>query len=232
MKFMNTSASRQLIFILDCCYSGAVDKLLSGSVFRGEIADQIAGNFRGAGGSGSYILTASTSLQRAEEREGDENGLLTKHLIAGIRDGRADRDDDGLISMHELTQYVQDQVRSEGRQTPLCYTLREEDGGIIIAKTGKAARARKLAELLAEIYATAAAHRASLRTVRSALTLLVPEPAASIEDKALCSQFVDRLHLAIRDSHQFIEVLEDAPAIVSRITLAATHLQRRRGATA
>ena len=226
MKFMNSSASKQLIFILDCCYSGAVDKLLSGAVFRGELADGVAGNLRGAGGRGSYILTASTSLQRAEEREGDKNGLLTKHLIAGIRDGRADRDDDGLISMHELTQYVQDQVRSEGRQTPLCYTLREEDGGIIIARTGKAARSRKLAELLDEIYAAAVARRASLRTVRSALTLLVPEPTASAEDKALSNQFVDQLHSARLDPHRFIEVLEDAPALASRLATASSALQR------
>ena len=227
MKFMNSSASKQLILILDCCYSGAVDKLLSGAVFRGEVADGIASNLRGAGGRGSYVLTASTSLQRAEEREGDTNGLLTKHLIAGIRDGRADRDDDGLISMHELTQYVQDQVRSEGRQTPLAYTLREEDGGIIIARTGKAARSRKLTELLDEIYAAAVARRASLRTVRSALTLLVPEPTATAEDKALSNQFVDQLHSARLDSHRFIEVLEDAPALASRLASLSINVQRR-----
>ena len=224
-KYMNNSASKQLILILDCCYSGAVDKLLSGSIHRGDAADQIASNFRGTGGSGSYVLTASTSLQRAEEREGDHHGLLTKHLLAGIREGKADRDDDGFVSMHELTLYVQDQVRAEGKQTPLCYTLREEDGGLVIARTGKAARSRKLAEVQDEIYAAASAHRASLRTVRCALSLLVPDPGAPPEDKAICTQFVDQIHAARLDSHSFTEILEDAPILLARLAGPFSALQ-------
>ena len=227
MKFMNNSACKQLILILDCCYSGAVDKILSGAVFRGEVADQVASNLQGTGGSGSYILTASTGIQRAEEREADNNGLLTKHLIAGIRDGLADRDDDGFISMTELTEYVQDKVSSEGRQKPLAYVLRQEDRSITIAKTGKAARSRKLAETLVAIYLEASADRASLRTVRSALGLLVPEPSASVEDKAVCAQFLERLHSARKDSYRFTEALEEAPALSSRLSTSPLKLQRR-----
>jgi hypothetical protein len=57
---------------------------------------------RVSGGRGTYILTASTGLQVAQERESDGYGLLTKHIIHGVRQGAADLDRDGLITMDEL----------------------------------------------------------------------------------------------------------------------------------
>jgi hypothetical protein len=37
-----------------------------------------------------YVLTASTNTQFAEEAEGDEFSLLTKHINAGVPDGGTD----------------------------------------------------------------------------------------------------------------------------------------------
>src|SRR5262245_49650731 len=36
--------------------------------------------------------------------EGDDYGLLTKHIISGINQGAADANDDGLVSMDDLYQ--------------------------------------------------------------------------------------------------------------------------------
>jgi WD40 repeat protein len=129
-SFVDVSACNKVILILDCCYSGAAGD----AFFRGAAGDQLQHT---AGGRGIYILTASTKLQLAQEKEGDRYGLLTKHIITGIQGGNADRDRDGIITMDELYNYVHDKVLEESAQEPEKYSLRVR-GELIIARTGPA----------------------------------------------------------------------------------------------
>src|ERR1700733_9548046 len=209
-QFITNSRSKQLMLILDCCYSGRIEKLINaGIAFRGDTATQVAENLRAFGGSGRYVLTAAAGLQTAEERESDEYGLLTKHIIAGIAEGGADRDDDGLISWHELVGYVQERVQSEGRQRPVSYALREEDGGLIIAQTGKPARIRRRREVLKDLFQAGVEERASIRMIHSALLMAVPDATLPTSERVACEEFLDRLHNARNDAHHFIEILEE-----------------------
>src|SRR5215472_9680437 len=91
-SFIDVSAARKIVMILDCCYSGAV-----GNAFlRGDVNQQLQAFSQSRG---IYVLTASTGLQVAQEKEGDQFGLLTKHVIEGISGCGADLDGDGLITM-------------------------------------------------------------------------------------------------------------------------------------
>ncbi len=84
-SFFDAASTRKKILILDCCYSGA-----AGAEFvKGGVDDQLQ---LMSGGQGTFIMTASTAFQTAVEKPGDSLGLFTKHLVAGIRSGAADRD--------------------------------------------------------------------------------------------------------------------------------------------
>jgi uncharacterized caspase-like protein len=94
-NLLDLSHSRKVIIILDCCFSGAASK----SFLRGSTDEQLK---MFAHAQGTYLLTASTRTQAAEEKEGDTHAVFTKHLIAGVRSGSADLDRDGWVSMDEL----------------------------------------------------------------------------------------------------------------------------------
>ncbi len=123
---IENSDCRKIILIFDCCYGGAVGK----SFVKGSAEEKLMELARGYG---VYILTASTAAQTAQEREGDEYGLLTKHIIAGIKDGAA-ANDDGLVTMDGLYAYVYRQVISEGHQEPMRWALNVKGEDLIIAR--------------------------------------------------------------------------------------------------
>ena len=131
-SFFDAADTRQKILILDCCYSGA-----AGAEFvKGGVDDQLQ---LMSGGQGTFIMTASTGIQVAVEKEGDSLGLFTKHLVDGIHSGAADRDEDGLVDIHELYDHVYEKVRAEGAQEPMKWDIHAK-GRMIIAKSGKVAK--------------------------------------------------------------------------------------------
>ncbi len=125
--FIENSSCRKIILILDCCYGGAVGKSFS----RGSVDEKLKELSRG---SGVYILTASTASQTAQEREGDDYGLLTKHIISGVRHGEADVNDDGFVSMDDLYSYVFAKVKSENHQEPMRWAINVRGEDLIIAR--------------------------------------------------------------------------------------------------
>jgi hypothetical protein len=124
----NHPSVRKAVIILDCCYSGAVEK----AFLRGEAVD--AQLQRVAESCGTYILTASTSTQAAQEKEGDQYGVLTKHIISGIRSGDA-AGPDGLVTMDTLFRYVSEQCRQDGPQQPMKWELGVRGDDLTISKT-------------------------------------------------------------------------------------------------
>jgi hypothetical protein len=75
----------------------------------------------------------------AQEKESDQYGVFTKHVIEGIKSGQADLDSDGRITMGELYRYVHDQVLDEGFQEPMKWDLNVR-GDLIISRSGKTPR--------------------------------------------------------------------------------------------
>jgi hypothetical protein len=102
--------------VLDCCYSGAV-----GERFRARGGD-IATGFVALKNAGTYILTASTAIELAEEREsaaGDGtsgNGIFTKYLIEALETGDASSGDSDEITIDAVYDYVQKRITSQQPQ--------------------------------------------------------------------------------------------------------------------
>jgi len=129
---IENSSCRKIMLILDCCFGGAAGKSFIN--IRGGIDERLQELARG---NGVYILTAATASQTAQERDNDDYGLMTKHIISGIRQGDADADNDGLVSMDDLYQYVHAKVKSEGYQEPMRWALNVKGEELIIARAGK-----------------------------------------------------------------------------------------------
>jgi hypothetical protein len=101
-------ASRQKVLILDCCYSGAYP---AGKLAKADTDVHMLERFQGRGRT---VLTASDSTRysfEGEETRGQASqALFTRYLVEGLRDGSADLDGDGDITVDELYSYVHDRV--------------------------------------------------------------------------------------------------------------------------
>src|SRR5208283_509408 len=115
------------VLILDCCHSSAIE-----TIFRGGDSENaltaLAQSF------GSYILTASTAIQLAEEREKEDdkdrqkgNGVFTKALIDCLREGPKER-----ITINDLYEYAQSRLKISAMQTPLFCALQQEGAAVEI----------------------------------------------------------------------------------------------------
>jgi uncharacterized metal-binding protein len=143
-RLMDTSRSKQQVIILDCCYSGAAGKVFT----KGGFDDQLQVVF---GGSGTFLMTASTAVQESHERPEDQYGVFTKHIIEGIRSGEADGDNDGFITMDDLYDYVYKHVCAENcGQEPKKYGV-DVKGKLVIAKSGKMLKEIRQQQLLDQL---------------------------------------------------------------------------------
>jgi ABC-type branched-subunit amino acid transport system substrate-binding protein len=108
---MNSSRSREQVLILDCCYSGAFP---AGLVARTGDEVHALEQLRGRGRT---VLTASDATRYAFEGDrvhGNAHpSVFTRWLVAGLRDGSADLDHDGDITLDELYNYVYERVIEE-----------------------------------------------------------------------------------------------------------------------
>jgi uncharacterized caspase-like protein len=216
-SFIRLSKAKRVVWIMDCCFSGAVERL-----FKGDIADQASQTIQSSldDGCGTYILTASTSVGMAEEKEGEEYSVFTKHLISGIREGKADKDDDGYVSIQELFEYLRSQVPKDGQQEPRGWFL-NTGGRLNIAKTGKPARAIRRQELRDKILDAAKTAYLPRDVVAANLTLLDKKPEELWNsEKAL--QVWQRLEQLSREPSLFIAALyrvyqtAESPSVATR----------------
>ncbi|GGU61154.1 hypothetical protein GCM10010211_27590 [Streptomyces albospinus] len=114
---MEYSRARQKIALLDCCFSGAFG-LSKGAAEAEDIPRQFVDH------RGSYVITASNSVQEAVEDETPGGGaaewssVFTRAVVEGLTTGRADLDEDGWVTAQELYQYVADAVARTHEQKP------------------------------------------------------------------------------------------------------------------
>jgi hypothetical protein len=113
------------VLLLDCCYGGAFGE---GVTVRAAGPVNVMDSFpasRLGGGRGRAVISASSAIEYAFEGTtlaADEQArpsVFTSAVVDGLRTGEADRDEDGLVSLDELYDYVFDRVRAENpKQTP------------------------------------------------------------------------------------------------------------------
>ncbi|HEY3478672.1 MAG TPA: caspase family protein, partial [Streptomyces sp.] len=123
--------SRQKVLVLDCCYSGAFP---AGRLAKSGTDVHTLERFQGRGRA---VLTASDATQYSFE--GDSvtgsaaRSVFTRHLVAGLRDGSADLDGDGDVTVDELYSYVHERVIAEmPRQRPKHQS--DVEGRIVLAR--------------------------------------------------------------------------------------------------
>ena len=137
---MDRSFSKRQVLVLDCCHSGAV---AHGAKAAQGVSVGTAEAFEGTG-LGRVVLTATDSTQYAWEGDqviGDaQNSLFTHFLIEGLKTGAADKDEDGVVTVDELYDYVREQVlTTTPRQTPQKWSYLQR-GAIVIAQNPAANR--------------------------------------------------------------------------------------------
>ncbi|HJS85262.1 MAG TPA: hypothetical protein VJ779_07355, partial [Acetobacteraceae bacterium] len=114
----------QVVLLLDCCYSGAVEGALKGDV---DSELHIVENARGF-----YIMTASSNLQAARETEvvsgGAVMGRFTAALVNGIESGAADAGRKGKILLSDLRRHLGKVVTG---QTPQFFDLKASGDPLI-----------------------------------------------------------------------------------------------------
>ncbi|MEA2414245.1 MAG: hypothetical protein QOI58_902 [Thermoanaerobaculia bacterium] len=127
---MDRSRSRKQILILDCCFSGA---------FAGTRAPATVGAAHAfaTDAAGRVILTASDAFQYAWENEttvSPVNSLFTHYLVDGLLTGKADTNNDGIITADEWYDYVYTNVRAATpKQTPQ-RTVYAGAGSLLVAR--------------------------------------------------------------------------------------------------
>jgi hypothetical protein len=122
-RCMRSSRSRSIVLLLDCCYGGAFTQ---GAQVRASDNANVLDAFPKdrLGGRGRAVITACNAMEYAFEgdRLADGSGqtsVFTTALVDGLVTGDADRDEDGLISINELYDFVFDRVRQTNpNQTP------------------------------------------------------------------------------------------------------------------
>ncbi len=113
------------MLFLDCCYGGAFGE---GVAVRAAGSANVLESFPAGklgGGRGRAVITASSAMEYSFEGNSlaDEHqqqpSVFTAALVEGLSSGEADRDEDGLVSLNELYDYVYDRVRERNpKQTP------------------------------------------------------------------------------------------------------------------
>ena len=108
---MFKSHSKRQVLVLDCCYSGAITRGFiprsDKTIHTKEYFDQ---------GRGRVVLTASGAMQYSFEEntlkteEENPGSIFTRTVVEGLKTGKADLNQDGMISYGELYEYTHDHV--------------------------------------------------------------------------------------------------------------------------
>jgi hypothetical protein len=191
-------------------------------MFKGEVSDQASHAMRDLQGEGTFYLTASTDIQVAEEKEGDEYSLLTKYLIQGIREGTADSDDDGKVSFQELCSFVQKRVAPEGKQRPKVWAL-DTAGQVIVALTGKPASDTRRKAVTKKLYDLAAQGFLTDEIVGDLLAVVNRSSSSYIAPGLGVKELIDSLYSKSENTGEFVKEvfqrihqLKEPHAIISR----------------
>jgi uncharacterized caspase-like protein len=108
LRIFNRIRAERLVFIADSCYSGASGgRTISLTGVRANISDAFLDRI--SRGKGRIILTASGANEVSCENDTLKHGIFTYFLLEGLR-GKADADQDGVVTVDEAYAYVSKHV--------------------------------------------------------------------------------------------------------------------------
>ncbi len=104
--WLRKSKAKRQIVILNCCFSGAFGDLVP--MDEGAIAVEEV-----LGAEGRVVMTSTSSMDYAFERQNGKFSVYGHYLIEGLRTGAAAAKDSDEITIDELHQYVSRKVQEE-----------------------------------------------------------------------------------------------------------------------
>ena len=127
-RISNWSKAKHMLFLVDACYGGLAAmntrSLASTSPnYLDKITEDISRQIITAGGKDEQVL----------EKDEWEHSAFTKNLLSGLKEKRADYNDDGIITGSEIGMYVQEKVSldTDNFQTPQMRRFTTHEGEII-----------------------------------------------------------------------------------------------------
>ena len=106
---------RNLILILDCCFSGGIGSKVLQVPTKSRDLRSVNLRLEALGGEGRLILTASSAQEEAWENSQIGHGLLTHFLLEALQGAEEVRDVD-RISIYKLLDYVTKRVVSSANE--------------------------------------------------------------------------------------------------------------------
>jgi hypothetical protein len=131
------SSLRQVV-ILDCCFSGAF------GLAKGDTQDVRLEELFGESAEesrGRAVLTASRATENSFEGASPTGGastgsVFTSVLLDGLRTGKADKNQDGFVSVKEAYEYAYAEVRKQGgKQTPQHWLYGGEGADVVLTRS-------------------------------------------------------------------------------------------------
>lgn len=160
-SLLDSIPARNKLLLMDACHSGEVDKgviatsvsedegVLKRQVFensqRRTVVPRVKLTFQNSfnlmqetfinlsRGSGSHVISAAAGDSYAYEYGEYKNGVFTYSIISGIKNGFADMNSDGQITISELSTYVGKEVTriTKGHQLPMNRQVNLENDFVI-----------------------------------------------------------------------------------------------------
>ncbi len=123
-------AARQIL-ILDCCHGGSFPGAKAGTDL--ELERRLVG-----GGRGRDLLASSRASELSYEHvHADKLNLVrsvfTAALVSGIRNGAADADNDGLITVEDAFNHAEEMLRAAGAVQNPQYSRNRTEGKLYLA---------------------------------------------------------------------------------------------------
>jgi Caspase domain/TIR domain len=132
--------AERLTVILDCCHAAGIGEprhLAAAPMIGNGLDDAYLDTLKQGKGRGRVIIAATRSSDPAWVRPGARHGILTGHLLEGLRGGA--RGDGGVIRILDLYTYVQHKVvADQPNQRPVLKVELEDDYPIARYRGGKA----------------------------------------------------------------------------------------------
>jgi Caspase domain len=217
---MEGSRCRQMVVILNCCFSGAFSSdLIPRNVGIADVKAQL-------GGRGRAIMTSCNAVQLSFEEKGADLSIYSQYLVEGLKTGEADQDRNGRITVDELHNYVREKVEnSRFAMSPEIHLAMKEP--LTIAYTpmqDKSKRYEDTVMLFAQQGSISKTCHKILEGMREKLALSDKE-ARAIESTVLKSQkkYWKNLYLY---RQEFLAIARRSPGVIERNRHLLVRLQQ------